>query len=91
MIFMPRIDLWAVETSDQVYQEDSCSSVKPESVGKEAHLHNNGDDERNFNHSAEQAGDALKRASYLWSSFVEQVETICVSTSVMLLVCTLSP
>ncbi|XP_009591845.1 uncharacterized protein [Nicotiana tomentosiformis] len=85
MIFMPRIDLWAMETSDQVCQEDSCSSVKPESLGKEAHLHNNSDDERNFNHSAEQAGDALKRASYLWSSFVEQVETICVSTSVMLL------
>lgn len=77
MIFMPRVDLWAVEISDQVCQEDGCSLVNPESLGK--------DEERSLNHSADQAGDALKRASYLWSSFVEQVETICVSTSVMLL------
>ncbi|MCD7468093.1 hypothetical protein HAX54_005891 [Datura stramonium] len=85
MIFMPRVDLWAMETSDQVCQEDSCSLVNPESLGKEANLHYNIGEERNFNHSADQAGDALKRASYLWSSFVEQVETICMATSVMLL------
>ncbi|CAN4102928.1 unnamed protein product [Withania somnifera] len=77
MIFMPRVDLWAIETSDQVCQEDGCSLVNPESLGK--------DEERTFNHSADHAGDDPKRASYLWSSFVEQVETICVSTSVMLL------
>ncbi|CAN4104214.1 unnamed protein product [Withania somnifera] len=77
MIFMPRVDLWAMETSDQVCQEDGCSLLNPESLVK--------DEERNFDHSADQAGDVLKRASYLWSSFVEQVETICVSTSVMLL------
>ncbi|KAJ8532349.1 hypothetical protein K7X08_012272 [Anisodus acutangulus] len=80
MIFMPRVDLWAMETSDRVCQEDGCSLVNTESLGKEAHLHYNIDEE-----SADQAGDALKSASYLWSSFVEQVETICVSTSVMLL------
>ncbi|XP_059283460.1 uncharacterized protein LOC132037042 [Lycium ferocissimum] len=80
MIFMPRVDLWAMDTCDQVCQEDDCSSVNPESLGKEAHLHYNIDKE-----TADQAGDAQKIASYLWSSFVEQVETICVSTSVMLL------
>ncbi|KAM3396040.1 putative protein isoform X1 [Capsicum galapagoense] len=74
MMFMPRVDLWAMEASDQ---EDGCALENPESLGK--------DEESNFNHSADQAGDAPKRASYLWSSFVEQVETICVTTSVMLL------
>lgn len=77
MIFMPRVDLWAMETSDQVCQEDGCSLLKPESSGK--------DEESSFNRSADQAGDALRRASCLWSSFVEQVETICMATSVMLL------
>ncbi|XP_049374122.1 uncharacterized protein LOC125839189 [Solanum verrucosum] len=77
MIFMPRVDLWAMETSDLVCPEDGCSLLNPESLGK--------DEERSFNHSADQAGDALKRASYLWSSFVEQVESICMATSVMLL------
>lgn len=83
MIFMPRVDLWAMETSDLVCQDDGSSLVNPESLGK--------DKERSFNHSAEQAGDALKRASYLWSSFVEQVESICMATSLMLLVCAFCP
>ncbi|KAI4333629.1 hypothetical protein L6164_018410 [Bauhinia variegata] len=93
IIFMPRIDLWAVETCHQIDENtDSCSanhefpemeescSIQSEVVEKE----------NNYNPGksklAEMAqGQACKTASPAWMTFIEQVESIGVSTSLMIL------
>ncbi|XP_071723599.1 uncharacterized protein [Rutidosis leptorrhynchoides] len=67
VVFMPRIDLWAVEpfaqgceTDDQSTQQCKCSDMaEPQGPGKSC--------------------------SHAWSLFTEQAESICVSTSLMIL------
>nr|XP_043627896.1 uncharacterized protein LOC122599445 [Erigeron canadensis] len=70
MVFMPRIDLWAIETCHRV-SEDNCVSSK--SVG------------------LSDADDLVSRASDLWRSFVEQAESIFISSSLMILATTEVP
>ncbi|KAF8413815.1 hypothetical protein HHK36_001808 [Tetracentron sinense] len=68
IIYMPRIDLWAIETHRQVaeMENDSCPKVFI---------------------SAETAEppDVLENASQAWNSFVEQVDSMCLSASLMIL------
>lgn len=89
-MFMPRIDLWAVETVYQVAEESNSSSTlhqgpmeeDPQLVEKE-----NGSSQQQ-SELAEPGEDtaAVQSVSCAWSSFVEQVESICVSTSLIILV-----
>ncbi|CAK9182973.1 unnamed protein product [Ilex paraguariensis] len=89
MIFMPRIDLWAVEQHDQGNKKTDYPLMNLEVSENKSCSPNSevSDNEGNLSPSAKMAGlqDALQRVSDLWSSFVEQVESICVSTSLMIL------
>ncbi|PPS05476.1 hypothetical protein GOBAR_AA15179 [Gossypium barbadense] len=90
VVFMPRIDLWAVETIYQVAEESNSSSTlhqapmeeDPQLVKKE-----NGSSQQQ-SELAETGEDtaAVHGISCAWSSFVEQVESICVSTSLIILI-----
>lgn len=95
IVFMPRIDLWAVETSHQVIEESDSSSTNHQypaennssiSYGQAVEDENASGQQKC--RSAEIAGDhgLSQCASNAWSSFIEQVESICVSTSLMILV-----
>lgn len=77
MVFMPRIDLWAVKTETPLNEEvecdddsvkENCSLVFPE-MGEEKALQN------------------AARVSHAWNTFFEQVESLRVSTKMMILVC----
>ncbi|XP_076935360.1 uncharacterized protein LOC143601985 [Bidens hawaiensis] len=69
MIFMPRIDLWALETRHQVTddEKESCSKsfIDSNNMGK--------------------SQVPILRASDLWSSFVEQAESMFISASLTIL------
>lgn len=86
---MPRIDLWAVETS---YEEECHSPATKVNFSEESSFlgHSDVDWRQNLNEgsSAESAEPQLPiiKASHLWCSFIEQVESICVSTSLIILV-----
>lgn len=95
IVFMPRIDLWAVETS-QVTEESDSPSINRQCPEKNNSSFRDGEvvEEENVSSqlkckSAEMAGDQVvaKNASHAWSTFIEHVESICVSTSLMILVC----
>ncbi|KAL0855309.1 hypothetical protein Bca101_060462 [Brassica carinata] len=75
VVFMPRIDLWAVETETPIDEEVECdddsvkensSSVCPETVEK-----------MELQYSA--------RVSHAWNTFLEQVESLRVSTKMIIL------
>lgn len=89
MIFMPRLDLWAVKTNYQVSKAQGVSlSMKPQS-SEEKSL-NEISNEDNFpvaNMTEVESRSEVREASYVWNSFVEQVETLGVSTSLTILVC----
>ncbi|TYI67607.1 hypothetical protein E1A91_D08G029900v1 [Gossypium mustelinum] len=95
VVFMPRIDLWAVETIYQVAEESNSSSTlhqapmeeDPQLVEKE-----NGSSQQQ-SELAETGEDtaAVQSVSCAWSSFVEQVESICVSTSLIILATSETP
>lgn len=76
MLYMPMIDLWAVEEYDRASEDDSETCE----VGMEDELHP----------SAHIEGIEFqtvgRKASYLWTSFVEQVESIRVNSSLTILV-----
>uniref|UniRef100_A0A5B6YIA8 PHD-type domain-containing protein n=1 Tax=Davidia involucrata TaxID=16924 RepID=A0A5B6YIA8_DAVIN len=94
MIFMPRIDLWAIETCHQVGEmgsDSSSTNLELSEENKSCLTHSEVEKENQscarVCESAEMAEpqDAAPRASHIWSSFIEQVESICVSTSLMIL------
>lgn len=95
MVFMPRIDLWAVETPRQAIEDIDPVPTNhqcPEKVNScVRHDHNVEKDNTSSpqSKSAETVGDqgVTQSASNTWRLFVEQVESICVSTSLMILVC----
>lgn len=76
MLYMPMIDLWAVEAYDRA-SEDDCDSSE---VGMEYELHPSAHIE------GVESQTAARKASYLWNSFVEQVESLRVNSSLMILV-----
>ncbi|CAL5416385.1 unnamed protein product [Camellia sinensis] len=95
MIFMPRIDLWAIETCKQVDGEESDSSLTDPELSEDMSYVKHSQVVEKENHSYQQlcelseteaSQDASKKTSHIWSSFVEQVESMCVSTSLMILV-----
>lgn len=75
MLYMPRIDLWAVETYEKA-SEDEC---EPSEVGIEHGLCPNAFVEDT------QSQTAVRKVSYLWTSFIEQVESIRVNSSLIIL------
>ena len=80
---MPRIDLWAIETCQQIDESDESSIHQQLSSKGE-------DSSRNADQSSHEMGNSytiVRTASHAWSSFVEQVESLCVSTSLMIMVC----
>lgn len=98
MIYLPRIDLWAIENVDKKENDSSSGSesseemsfVKHSQVGKKE----NQSCEKKVCESSVVAAvsqDASLKTSQIWSSFVEQVDSICVSTSLMILVKTADP
>ncbi|XP_027063750.1 uncharacterized protein [Coffea arabica] len=72
MLFLPRIDLWAVETCIQSCDGQTASPSSSQSATVE------------FAGNSESQG-AVKNVSCLWNSFVEQFESICVRTPLMIL------
>ncbi|CAI9088724.1 OLC1v1023146C2 [Oldenlandia corymbosa var. corymbosa] len=76
LIFLPRIDLWALETCSQPCEESQCS---PSNTATEE-----------FSQSSESQA-AEKIVTYLWNSFVEQVESISVQTPLMIMATTEVP
>ncbi|KAL3587221.1 hypothetical protein D5086_014088 [Populus alba] len=95
MIFLPRIDLWAVETCHKVNDDGDASSSINHQVyeEKESSLTNSQVVEEENESPIHQCipaemtepQDAARSISPAWSSFVEQVESISVSTSLMIL------
>ncbi|KAA8526800.1 hypothetical protein F0562_008971 [Nyssa sinensis] len=94
MIFMPRIDLWAIETCHQVGKKESDTSSTNLKLSEENESCSTCSEVEKENQSctrvcesAEMAEpqDAAPRPSHIWSSFIEQVESMCVSTSLMIL------
>lgn len=95
VVFMPRIDLWAVETPLQVTEEsdsDLSDHQLPENE-KSYFVHSQAVEEGSGSTSqqckSEDMGECpgvVCSASHAWNLFVEQVESICVSTSLMILV-----
>lgn len=89
VLFMPRIDLWVVETTNKVSEESSSPSTfhqtpmeeDPQLVEKE-----NGSSLQYELAGTAQATTAVQSVSHAWSAFVEQVEAICVSTSLIIVV-----
>lgn len=94
VVFMPRIDLWAIETQVQISTNtDSCSTNRrsPEMANSCSKPSQVTEKEKMFNVEKDKSGDlaqdkASGRASYAWMSFIEQVESIGVSTSLIILV-----
>ena len=93
MLFLPRIDLWAIETSDQ--DDEECFPSTDHQSSEEESCITNSQVVEKENLSGPRAcksaeigvpEDALQRASHAWRSFIEQVDSICVSTSLMILV-----
>ncbi|XP_024022726.1 uncharacterized protein LOC21395390 [Morus notabilis] len=94
MVFMPRIDLWAVETPQQAVEEsDSFSTNLHHSekdnvcIGHDHVLEKENISSPQTCKTAELAGDqgVAQKASSSWSLFVEHVESLHVSTSLMIL------
>ncbi|KAL2523552.1 P-loop containing nucleoside triphosphate hydrolase superfamily protein [Abeliophyllum distichum] len=92
MIFMPRIDLWAVETSSEACEEDSYSVSLESQISERISCNSHGEvdkeDElcpRAGQTEMAEAPTAVKKASYLWNYFLEQVEPIRVHASLIIL------
>nr|GMC70222.1 ATPase family aaa domain-containing protein [Ipomoea batatas] len=87
MIYMPRLDLWAVETNYQVCEAQGVSlSVKPQSFEEKSPKEiSNGDNYPVANMTEVESRREVREVSYVWNSFVEQVETLGVSTSLTIL------
>ncbi|XP_050216857.1 uncharacterized protein LOC126667814 [Mercurialis annua] len=112
VIFMPRIDLWAMEASHQVTEERNtssidqpseateCSSTPIQDIGKEnvsekkescsTSIDGIEKNDESFEDQCDESEmqlpqSAILTASHAWCSFVEQVEYISVSTSLIIL------
>lgn len=70
IVFLPRIDLWAMETHCLSYDDESFS---PGCTQAEEFA------------EIPETKDAVKTASYLWNSFIEQVKSMHVCASLMIL------
>lgn len=83
IVFMPRIDLWAVETS---YEDECHSPATKADLSEESSFSEQRDVDGGSSAESAEPEVPILKASHLWCSFIEQVESICVSTSLMILV-----
>lgn len=72
ILYMPRIDLWAIEAPHHVAKEETDSHITNSEMKDASNLI---DDDQ-----------LVQSASHSWSLFVEQVDSIYPSTSVIILV-----
>lgn len=95
IVFMPRIDLWAVETLLPMTEEsDSDLSDHLLTENEKSYpVHGQAVEEGSGPNSQQcksiEMGECTgvsQSASHAWNLFVEQVESICVSSSLMILV-----
>lgn len=96
MIYLPRIDLWAIENVDKKENDSSSDSESSEEMSfvKHSQVGKKENQSKKVCESSVVAAvsqDASLKTSQIWSSFVEQVDSICVSTSLMILVKTADP
>ncbi|RDX60247.1 hypothetical protein CR513_61625, partial [Mucuna pruriens] len=86
IVFLPRIDLWAVDKHFQIAERtDSCLTMS-KSCFTPNHVAEKENEISTGKNSTEMTkGQANTKASYAWMSFIEQVESIGVSTSLMIL------
>ncbi|XP_027342478.1 uncharacterized protein LOC113855167 [Abrus precatorius] len=86
IVFMPRIDLWAVEKHFQIAEKtDSCLTMDKSCFTPNKVVNKKNEVGTEKNSSVITEGQANTKASYAWMSFIEQVESIGVSTSLMIL------
>ncbi|KAE9590609.1 hypothetical protein Lal_00023149 [Lupinus albus] len=91
IVFMPRIDLWAVEKHFQIDERTGSCSTTRLLPRKEKSCFTSSQDEKenklNTKKNSENVtnGEADIKASHAWLSFIQQVEFIGVSTSLMIL------
>lgn len=87
IVFLPRIDLWAVEKHFQIAERiDSCLTMGKSCFTPNEVVQKENDISNEKNSTEMTKGQANTKASYAWMSFIEQVESIDVSTSLMILV-----
>lgn len=90
-VFMPRIDLWAVETLQQANEESDSHATNHALTrsNRSCFVHEQFGEKETDSWVRQQKSaepTEFQGPSHAWSSFVEQVESICVSTSLMILV-----
>uniref|UniRef100_A0A0R0HHP9 PHD-type domain-containing protein n=1 Tax=Glycine max TaxID=3847 RepID=A0A0R0HHP9_SOYBN len=86
IVFLPRIDLWAVEKHFQIAERiDSCLTMGKSCFTPNEVVQKENDISNEKNSTEMTKGQANTKASYAWMSFIEQVESIDVSTSLMIL------
>lgn len=101
IVFMPRIDLWAVETPNQVTEDSDADLSNHQCPENEKHQHPE-NEKSYFARGLEESvslsqqckseemlecqDDVAQSASHAWNLFVEQVESLSVSASLMILV-----
>ncbi|KAK7855934.1 tat-binding like protein 7 [Quercus suber] len=88
VVFMPRIDLWAVEKSQVIEESDSSSKHHqfPDFIhGQAIQKENEFSTQKIKSAKMDDCLCAVQSASHAWSSFIEHVESICASTSLMIL------
>lgn len=90
---MPRIDLWAVEEDFKIAEKtDSCSINQLSSeMDKSAFTPSQIVEKENGMNTGKHPAEMIKcqsnkKASYAWMTFIEQVESVGLSTSLMILV-----
>ena len=87
-VYMPRVDLWAIQSA---WKDIEASSSSGPSVESSLTPTQSGLEECSKSESARAAAlqSEPRNVSQTWKSFVEQLECVCASTSLIILVCSL--
>ncbi|CAJ1957215.1 unnamed protein product [Sphenostylis stenocarpa] len=86
LVFLPRIDLWALEKHFQIAERsDSCFTMEKSCFTPNQVVEKESEISTEKNSTEMTNGQANTKASFAWMSFIEQVESISVSTSLMIL------
>lgn len=76
VVFMPRIDLWAVEMRYDITSEEDNSKK----MEMEFHV------QQGLSEETPGSNGLQQRSSQAWNSFIEQAESVCVNASLVVLV-----
>ncbi|XP_020203639.1 uncharacterized protein LOC109789156 [Cajanus cajan] len=86
IVFLPRIDLWAVDKHFQIAERaGSCLTMRKSCFTRNEAVEKENETGTEKNLSEMTKGQTNTKASYAWMSFIEQVESIGVSTSLMIM------